>query len=575
MAEAQNEKKLLVKSSGVVIGPFRFDEIVEQLKSKKIALIDEVRSPNERWTFIREHRDFLKIIQKIREEIHSLRDESSLTNSVTITDTAKIDNFVMDVVEDSQPKLVQGAIESLSHSKRRKSDPGSTFTYDLDEKIKPKLKESGRRASVIAWSVFGLMIVGFAVTKLSGLWGSAHYSFDDYINLAKSNLASGQYERALDFYHKAESIKSIPPTVRLQFIPFLMSLENQNIQSRQVLEQLKENLADEVSQKEISELLALSYLREGQLSEAETKYRELAQGKEANNSIKLNLIEVLLLQEKYSEAQKVIVENQNSQGLVEPLLWYYKAISVYKQSNSIAVADSVISESVSDLTRFIQTTPEKKAEALLILTVLQKKMGRYLDVAQTLKDLLNTSPELSLNHLRNPKVHEEIFDWGYLRLICQDLQKDVAPSPLFMGAAAYCSYQQNDLKTALDIMDTARKQYSSESVLLGLQGFLLKKVNRSEEAIVLNELPGATANLLLMEVRAQICLEKNDFECSEKVWNQVLAADEKNLEAISGLAQLKLLEGDKNSAQELINRGLAASPKYKPLLLQKDQLHDR
>ncbi len=45
----------LVKSVGLVLGPFSFVELVQAIKERRVALLDEISTPFSRWGFVQEN----------------------------------------------------------------------------------------------------------------------------------------------------------------------------------------------------------------------------------------------------------------------------------------------------------------------------------------------------------------------------------------------------------------------------------------------------------------------------------------------------------------------------------------
>ncbi|MEI7973612.1 MAG: hypothetical protein WCH11_04515, partial [Bdellovibrio sp.] len=63
-----SQQEWLVKSSGIISGPYSLEELVERLRNRQISVIDEVKGPMGRWIFVREQSLLKDIVAKIREE---------------------------------------------------------------------------------------------------------------------------------------------------------------------------------------------------------------------------------------------------------------------------------------------------------------------------------------------------------------------------------------------------------------------------------------------------------------------------------------------------------------------------
>src|SRR5437868_11834484 len=76
-------KNWLVKSSTKILGPFTREEVMILLTRRQITIIDEVRQPDGRWSYIRENRYFKEVVKSLRyEQDHSKED--TMTSTATV-----------------------------------------------------------------------------------------------------------------------------------------------------------------------------------------------------------------------------------------------------------------------------------------------------------------------------------------------------------------------------------------------------------------------------------------------------------------------------------------------------------
>src|SRR6218665_2016965 len=92
-AITNSDKNWLVKSSTRILGPFTMQELADHLKSKQISIIDEIRQPHGRWSYIRENHGFMEIIRAIREE-QDTHGEKTMTQSIAQHTSTKTDALV-------------------------------------------------------------------------------------------------------------------------------------------------------------------------------------------------------------------------------------------------------------------------------------------------------------------------------------------------------------------------------------------------------------------------------------------------------------------------------------------------
>lgn len=579
-----NERNWLIKSAGLILGPLSFEEVIQSLKDKKISLTDEIRSPEGRWSFIREHRQFAEVVQFLREQQKSSKEDTELINSstVTVTNTAgavtpvTVETFSNAKIE-VPPDITAQAIEVLEAARARLETaapaPTPIYAFRSDKKIQNHLSRGRRRTAQMAWILFSVVLLGvFGLQLIKQKDSPKSLGSEDYLRLAKSNKNVGQLDKALEFYRKAESLRPLPPSSRLQMISLMMLVDNQNVQARQYLEQISATDSDQKLKEEVESYLALSYLREGQLEEAQKRYEILLAKNRNLESAKMNLMEISILKGQFETAYQNLTDLLKA-GIKDDTLTFYRTLALYRSPSSPA-NDDRLSAALLDLKRYQTKTQDFKMENLLLIAAIQTKLGNTLDVGMTIKEILNTNPDLTGEHIHDDLVHREILEWNYLGQICNITLKNFPVSAYPMGLRALCSYQQADMKSALEQIEKARTQFSSEPILYGLQSFLLNKSGRGSEASAIWKLARADESDLLVSVRARSCMEQKDWNCAETQWQKLLLKQSNSIEALYGLAKISMEQGKKDQALDFIQQGLVVSKNYRPLVILKDQMNE-
>ncbi|MEZ0391876.1 MAG: tetratricopeptide repeat protein [Pseudobdellovibrionaceae bacterium] len=564
-----NDKKWIVKSGAVISGPFSKAEIALDLKSRKLTLIDEIRSPENRWSFIREQTQFSDVIQDLKNHSPQGKEDTGSTfiGTETITEgpeeaTLTPVTLVMAEVLETRP-----AIEA----KPNKSAAPPAFASSQDPRIKRDMAPEKKHTALAIWLTILVALLGlWAYQFLSGRDSTKILGYDDYIFLAKSNRAIGNFEKSLEFFRRAESFKHLDVAHQIQMIPLLMVVENQNVQARQMLEVLQ-SLPDlnEKSKSEVEKQLALSYLREGRLDEAQRRYSEIIKKEPTNEAAQINLVQISILQGQFQEAFKELTLLIQS-GFKDPLIILFRLLMTYR-----VVEDPIKLESAkADLKRLLAQNQSYRLEMLFLLAAIQKKMKQDLDAADTIKNLLEQDPDLTALHVQDFMVHREVVEWTYLGNICDILVQQSPGSASTIGLSAFCSYQKKDLKSASDKIEKARNQFSNDKILTGQQAFFFYKADRKKEAKAILSLPGAIDNDLSRIVKAHICVDEKDFACAENSWKAIQQNDPKNLAAFAGLSEVALESGQKEAARVSLKQGLLISSNYRPFLELKEKIDE-
>lgn len=571
---SDNNRVWLVKSSGMIMGPFSMEEVIKSLEERRVSIIDEIRSPSSRWSFIREHAKFKEIVQFLREQQSLAKEDTGLTNSgtKTITNTGLGDEVTVTPVMPPQPEPQEDeTVEVLETSRNRSQEKPMTYAFSADQSIQKNLRRRNRRFAFVAWTAFVIVVTVLVGIQFMGPQPAPKsLTADDYLRLAKSNRTLGNLESALEFFRKAETFKVLDANSQLQMIPLLMKVENQNVLARQMLEQISLESLNDKNKNQVASLLALSYLREGQLDEAEKRYQALAETNPELESNQLNLIEISILKGQFDAAVKSLTEMSKA-GAMDLNILLYRALAHYRSSDSSVMKDR-LENSLADLRRYQEKTQDYKPENLLLTLAIQKRLGLDLDAGATAVKLINVHPDLTREHNHDELVHGEVLQWNYLANICQTVVKDGSASPAYQGLESYCLYQSGNLKGALEKIEKARAQFSKENMLVGLHAFLLMKTGQGAEASALFKLPKSDAGVLAHDVHARWCASEKDWNCAESEWKKIQRLDERSVEVFLGLSQISIARGQKDMAADFVQQGLLISGNYRPLLVVKDQL---
>ena len=129
------------------------------------------------------------------------------------------------------------------------------------------------------------------------------------------------------------------------------------------------------------------------------------------------------------------------------------------------------------------------------------------------------------------------------------------------------------MSLASEVIDKAYFQYSSEPILRTLYALLLARQNRFDEVKSLLRLAITPRQKEL--ITADLCLRDSNWPCSEASWKAVSAMDSEDLYALRGLAMKDVEIGQKSQAEMLVQKGLAISGNFQPLLSLKEKLRGK
>lgn len=553
---AEDSKIWLVKSSGTILGPYALEEVIQNLTNKRISLIDEIRSPDSRWLFIREHKQFANIVQFLRDQQTEAKEDTGVTfvGSRTIT---------------MNPEEVTTVPASAQQSAAQAEPESRPITYAAQPQFRVEREGDRRWLIALVWILALTLVCGagwYAVVLHKDTPKVLGYM--DYIKLAQSQQNIGHFDQALNFYRKAESIQKMNLHHRLQMVPLLMVVEKQNVQARQILDEIQQesNLNDK-QKLDLENMRAYSYLAEGQLGEARKRLADVVRADPALESAQVNLLELSILEGRFRDALEGVRAIMKA-GVKDPLVFLYRSMAAYREYQEPDKLEAI----VEDLKRYVGRYQNFQPEAYLLMAAVQKNLLKEPDLNLSIRSLLQLDPDLTHKHMQDLAIHREIFEWNYLSNICELLSQTSVEPQVMLGLSAFCIYQTGDMKTALANIQKARAQFQNDTELLGLHGFLLLKSGRLQEAKALLQASSGRGNELTSSSLGWICQEQKEWECAEQAWKRVQAHNPQSLAAFAGMARVSIAQGEVDRAKDLLQQGMILSSRYRPFLEIKEQL---
>lgn len=552
------DKLWLVKSSAKILGPYTTDELVFLLKARKISIIDEIRKPKLRWKFIREYKEFEKLVSNIRET------ESSMTES-TDTETFK-DTDPAFVFNDSMTPHPLFESHKIENARDRNLNPIEV------KKFRKTILKTKSKSNF--WIFFFMLVIivsgaGYYMMYPRSITGKKQ-NLEELLSIARKSSELGAYNESLSYYKKANQIGPLDNASIFQSALLSLIVENSILEARRVFDNLHSKLlASDPLRKEVKMALALSYFLESNLSKAEELYQGILFSEENNIEALVNLGLLGIHKSDFSAAHKIFSKLQKD-GYKSSIVSLGNAISVLglidsKQNNL------VLKDSIEDLEDLVKSSYEYRIENLLILAVLHIKNGNLKLAEDRIAMIFNESPNLTKDHLHNLLVHQQTISWERLSTYCDFIGTKLHNTAASLALGALCSYQKNDVSLALQKVEEAGSIFPNDLTIMGVHSFLLFNSNRSTEAQQIAKLSFQNS-ILSGRVLAKACEQKQDFSCAKQIWTDIIKIKENDIEALTGQLKANLPELPRDSVQTLLNQALLISPNYIPLLKIKEKI---
>lgn len=583
MTDPDLEKKWLVKMGGTIEGPLSFDELVHHLVEKKISLIDEVRDPESRWCFVREHPLLTDLVQRLRNQQMNLREDTAVSGDTeTISETETITDIeeLTPVPEVSHRRRDQKTInaEPLSETidkpyYEKESSFARGYVSKDDYQVQQHLAIETSRTLRWVWALLAVVIVLAAttiyVTQYKG--GPINLSADQLLSLARSHKKLGLWHSSLDYYKRSDSKNELDIDTKSEMAPMLMFLENRNQETRRILEQaLKKGNIGKTEELNFQIWIALSFLRDGQREQARVFLETLLKQFPNENRIHINLAVIDILSGRsVSALERInILINKNIQ---EPRLLVMKGLATFLH-NIDSVDERQVRNAISDINGYLSRNLDLRLEALLIKASLLSLVTSETEVEKVVRELLSEDPMLTQDHIHGFNIDWSLFEWEFFLPLCQKVENTNPASAWSLGLKVFCLIQIDQKAQALKDIEFARNQYTADLDLMGLQAWLLADSSADTEARAVGYLDKKQESSLVQLVVGNLCLKERDLACAETRYKEVLEMSKRSVSALYGLAVVHYERGKNTLANDMVKRGLLISSKYRPFIELKEKI---
>ncbi|MDG0815608.1 tetratricopeptide repeat protein [Bdellovibrio svalbardensis] len=559
------------------------------LASKQISIIDEVRQPTGRWSYIRESELFMEIVRNIREEQdnssentmtqsvaqHTVTKTDAQTASITISDELTPTPFpVMEVKPPAMESHIKDVTPSVERANSRSlaTDNAAAKSYGsaADNRVKGKIQ---KQSNVLRWSLIGIAgLAAVAIVVSLSLKGSKKSAgYEELLKQALRYKSMGLYDKSLAAYKKASAIKEPDSDTQTQMAPVLISEDRQSLQGRRILERAL--IQDGRTREDLVEAylgISVSYMMDGDLKEAEDTLQKAIGHEPSNISALLNLAIVQMKKGNYLEAMRdfEVIYRKNANSV---LALFGRAMSAMEYAKSTQDR-SFLKPLIHDIKTSLQKTGYLRQELTLFLVYAQNLIGDTDGVNQAVIQFLDSEAGLAERYTHPLMVDWRFTQWDYLEKYCSELFEKSIQTAEMKALRSVCLMEVNRDSDAQKMLQEALTEGPKDPYVLAAQASYLNKVNRLPEAMTILKMPELTSLKVRNHLLGDICIASQDLACTEKIFTQVYQDNRNDVAALYGLAWVKMKKKDRAGAYDYVRAGLEAESNYIPMLELRDQL---
>ncbi|MBX2987458.1 MAG: tetratricopeptide repeat protein [Bdellovibrionaceae bacterium] len=584
----RQEKNWLIKSSTRILGPFSVDEVAQMLLKKHISIIDEVRQPEGRWKYVREHGIFDEVVVALRAEqanVNELTQTSTATvgsTAITRTDaTAKIHHeeetppppAPHTVKSDLNTPFSSGVVRDITatketfqpHASSPRTSHVSSYGSAHDHRVQSRLSQATRTAR---WVVLGL-----AVIALVGVLGwklrlnmKKSEGYDSLIEEALRYRSLQLYDKSLAAYKKAILIQEPAPEVQQQMALVLIVLDRQNVAGRRILEKVAQDNQNTRAQIIDASLgIAISQILEGNLKEAQDSLQKVLVIEPANFNAHLNLGLISLRKGDWAEADRQL-EELSRRSPPHPLVLLARGVSLLEsgQWSDQGRAQSL----VSDIHSYFEKSGQLHQELALIRAALMSPHDA--GFMKALTDFLGQVSKQSSAYVKDLRLDWRLSDWDLLDKQCREFIDRQEPQPRLKAARAVCLAEAGRDSDSRRFLDEALAAAPKDPWVLFTQANLLYRSGLRNEAFAVLRMPELTGLPVTDILLGKLCLDQGDLGCAERSFRVSRAGGHRSIIALTGLADILSRQNRSQEAVSLIREGSEREPAYLPLIELRD-----
>lgn len=581
----------LIRSNGHILGPYTKSQVEDLLRTREIVVVDEICRPMRIWRHINEIPELAKVVEEVRIKNENFSEntytetnplDDSLTMSVTGGADSGLDAELTQEItfhlDDSKTQEI--VYENLSEESTSPSDPSPLGT---SEKVKTfvfeenkESREGAKKVRGVMWGILGILcaalVGGIVFKKLVLVPKSINKAEQQSIHDARLAYKVGDYDLALRKFERAFEINPQNIEIHLSFATLLTQVRGDTFKAREILVNLLGQ--PNIRQEKVLNMLAVSHLIDGDLSEAKNYLQKATQENADYTPANYNLA-VLAFQENSFEKAKTLLEAAVTRGDRDPatsLMLSRTLVKLWDENKDSAYLEA----GHAILSPFLQRKQIYTLESLLIDGYVYALEDNAKRVYANIIRMLNMDPNFTEDHRINLNYDRRFISWRSLEFWCRTMAARLSSSVEAKGVLSMCLLKAGNSDLAKKTIESALDQDPTNVLLLSMFTYVANKMNLSvvastalAAAISANKEEQSQRPLVL---QGEFCKQSQDLDCAEEYWMKVLFKEPDSVLALSGLAQIYWEKGEKEKSKEYLVRALNHSAFYRPMLQLKSQL---
>jgi hypothetical protein len=549
----------MVKSAGMVLGPFTLSELTEAVRSRHVSILDEVRTPSARWNLLREFPELAELVKIAR----SVEPSKELTDVAIDLDETKPDWPTIPGAHGTLVPPKKSQNQTASQTQVQNSKPPKPVTPD---RMAPGTLKKSSPSPKNPWLAFAsgtvlalvalYLVFTYGISSSNSLQPSA-----DYFALAKKAKDKGLYDNALQYFNRGKEQKRNTVAAQIEFIPLLLLFPNE----ANVAETLIHQAETQKGMVRTPLWTALLRMRQGQFTEAQNLLKDFVQNNpddfqgrlnQLTNSYFLNAKEISASDQSFFEKHR----NQSELAFIVPALISLRNLN----AESGEVAKKTSEAAVQALTSQLEFVQLYRFETQLLIALLEKNVDGV-RFKTTIDSLIQENPLESKDRLQDLEIDNQLLETQRWMDICTDVFQGAQDEIKKVLIKAQCQVYGGQWEVALQTLSTHPESEEFKPLMALVQW----KTHHLREALAL---AGMKRDKISTYVRGRACLEMKEVSCVQEAIKVLQSQDKNSLRLAELSIRLNLMLDKRDLASKALAQAQQENGKFKPFIEFEDEI---
>lgn len=552
----------LIKAADVILGPYTVAELAQGVRTKDIGLLDEARTPNNRWLFVRDIQEIQSTISKLAQSEDTFeKTHTAASGNVTVTRNISDEATPVPLqVPIAKPKVVPQQ-EPSPVKPAATETPGPIKSYSLNPPSAP--------IPWTKWGLFAFVGLSFVVALFSFVqrktWESDQKkSWSEFQQMYVGQLYEDAYKKLKEFQREFPD----QPTALTRAGFLYLNPGRELVNARRMFErstQLDPNNKDLMIQNLNG--LGLVSLYEGQMVQAKSYFDRALTLEPGNILTRLNLISLSMSQGQWNDAyalsQQIYTSEPKKSLIIESTLAILSSHHADRGKPTLAAMAKTV-DSASYLRPIMRLMMMKLASIHSDALALEIQIKNFFD------DL----PSLHLEFSETPLIDQRWRDWNFLYQFCNDMKAPASLEGDILAVQIVCISQIQKWSEAEKIAKEGLMRFPGNQRIFLAQLHMLTLMERWPEVRTLMQTASLTTDTATNWMFAKACIKENNKSCTDLYLNPLMQKSVVPTAVYVLQAESVCTEKVSDSCRFAITQGLSQDPSNTDLLKIKYRIED-